>query len=271
MLMQTAMERFIKAREAGGYSPRTLDGYRYALRPLAAAHRKVPRKPEQIEDFLARWMDPETRRTRYWRLHAFYAWMVERKHLKAKHNPMTAVPEPRVQKKHARGLTDDELAQLYGYPHRRHMWLFLLLLIDCGVRKEEGWGLQKGDVKDSTIIVTGKSGQREVPVSPEIRNMLLDLLPFPWKSPESAGQLVRRAFRKAGISGRRASAQTLRVTWTRRAKMDKVTKKAAGGWKTYKMLEHYLGDITDDVIEQHRSGTPLRLVADLVTNAASRQ
>jgi integrase len=136
----------------------------------------------------------------------------------------------------------------------------MLTMFDCGIRRDEAFTIERDRIKEHTLIVMGKGGEREVPVSDAIREQLLDMLPWPWKSVESAGQLVRRAHRQAGVTGQRSSSHTLRVTWTRLADMDKVAKKAAGGWKSWTMLEHYLGDITEDAIRQHRAGTPLHLL-----------
>lgn len=266
MRTKDAMGRFLTAKDAAGYSPRTLANYRVTLTQLAARYPELPTLPEQIENFLAHWTATVTKDTKDKHLRAFYRWLVARKAIAKKADPMPFVERQRLRPRWARSFTVAEVNRLFAYPHSPHMRLMLLLMLDTGLRREEAWGLRPENVKDRTVVVWGKNGAREVPISPAVRNVLRQLLPFPWKTPESAGQLVRRAFRLAGIEGRRASAHTIRVTWARLSKMDKLNKKRAGGWRSWKMLEHYLGDITEETIEQHARGTPLHLFSLLSEN-----
>lgn len=239
---------FLTAKISAGYAAATLEGYRYTLNPLAQLYSSLPTKPEAIERFLAQWSHPETKATRWRRLCTFYRWLVKRHLIRARDNPMLYAETPRARTKAARGLTRQELVRLFDYPHKPAMKTLLLLLIHCGLRREEAWGLKPSNVKDYVdqsgrayyaLVVSGKTGEREVPIPLPLRNMLRELLPWPWKTAESMGQLVRRAFRQAGIDGKRASAHTLRVTWARMWPGDKVLLKGMGGWKTWRMLEHY--------------------------------
>lgn len=255
--LKALTDAFLAARESQGFSPSTLESYRFTFAAMARRYEHLPTQPEQLERFLAVWPHMVTRETNYKRLAAFYRWLVKRKRLAPENNPIAMMDAPRIRPMAARGLTRDELRRLFGYPHAAPMRLFLQLPLDCGLRLSEAWGLRLEDVKDDTVIVRGKNGAREVPISPKIRDELRAMLPFPWKSPRSAGQLVRRAFHLAGLSGKRASYHTLRVTFARLWKGDKLALKGIGGWASWKMVEHYRPYDLDEAVAQHQRFSPL--------------
>lgn len=253
-----AYKLFVEAKRAAGVSEATLERYYYTFVPFMKAFPHLPRDPEPIERWLTRWKSPVTRYTKYKTLNTFYAWLVRRRKIAPEDNPMAYMDKVIQRRESARGLSEPEVQQLFSYTgHSPHMRLLLSVMLDSGLRIGEAMSLTRSDVKEDTVYVFGKVGGREVPIAPDLRDALRQLLPWPWKDAKSAAQLVRRAFRLAGLDGKRASAHTLRVTFARMWTGDKVALQGIGGWRSVAMLNHYRPYNVNEAIVQHAKHSPL--------------
>ena len=89
--------------------------------------------------------------------------------------------------------------------------------------------------------------------------MVLAALPWPWSSANYAGMAVSEAFRRVGIPGPRAGAQTLRHTFVRYWQGDETLLVGIMGWTTGRMLKVYRPYDLDRAIHQHGMFTPVHI------------
>ena len=98
------------------------------------------------------------------------------------------------------------------------------LLLDTGLRVGEVAGLTLPDVGEYSLRVTGKVGDRQVPVSPWIREAILAIVEgdLCWVSQCRPGRplgrsgiqrAVRKVLRRAGLRGTKLGPHTLRHTF----------------------------------------------------------
>ena len=258
MLTSDAIAAFLAAKTARGLAARTLETYRYRLNIFARCYPALPHLPAQIDVFLAQ-VGPtqETRETYYRLLRNLYRFLNRRE--LTTDNPVTGVDAPIVRPKVARSLTAEQLSILLMYPgHSEQLRSFLYLLADTGLRLSEALSIDNAaQVGLDTIIVSGKVGEREVPISPRVAAMVVDCLPWPWGSRDAAGLAVRRAFRCAGFTGRRASAHTLRHTFVRLWRGDESLLVGIMGWTSARMLQVYRPYDVHRAIAQHRIYSPI--------------
>lgn len=252
-----AVAAFLDGKRARGLSEKTLSNYGYSLGKFARVVTVLPLKPEPIERFLAdAGPEPETRDTYYCILQIFYRWLRVRKHIRR--NPMVAIERPIVPPKVARWLTHDELKRLLAAPHPWVVRVFLLLIVDAGLRLSEALSVTAADLTGDTAIVSGKTGQREVPISPLVRIAVLNVGAWPWTRPDSASKAVRKAFARAGFTGKRASAHTLRHTFSELWEGDESILQGIMGHRSPRMLrKRYRLYNVPRALRQHQKHGPL--------------
>jgi integrase len=203
-------------------SPRTTEGYQLRLTRFAGAFRDLPTKPEPVEGYCAQFTNPGQYDTHWRTIGTMYRWLVRRRKLDPARNPMLYAERPRTRRQVPRAFTDAEIHQLFAHPHEGYVRLLLRLLLRTGLRLGEAMSLEASTecLRERTIVVTGKTGTREIPCDPELITVLRWMLPWPWKDARIASHTVILAMRAAGITGKRASAHTLRHTFARRWKGD---------------------------------------------------
>ena len=221
MRTEVALQGFLNTCRARGLRPRTVAWYGVLLRRFNHACPELPTEPGEIERFLGDLQGSDETRHGYYRaLRAFYGWASKR--LKVK-NAMKKLSPPRRQKKRPRTLTLAELGWLLAAPLGERDRALVNLFIDTGIREGEAVGMSTDDIGDETIVVEGKTGQREVPISEETRRQLLEIAVdgyiFTGRSgpltASGAYQAVVRAMTLAGISGKKLGPHTLRHTFGR--------------------------------------------------------
>lgn len=260
--MQTseALSLFLAAKEAKRLSPRTLQNYWYFARIITERFDTLPAAPEPLEAFItSRGPSDETRDT-YWRfLRNVYRWLKRRRHIAE--NPFDLMERPVLPRKIPRSLTREQLDRLlHDESHELPMRALLMLLADTGIRIGEALSATADRFTTHTIIVSGKVGDREVPISPEVKQMVLDYgLPWPWSSAQAAGWAIRKAFRRAGFSGKRASAHTIRHTFARLWAGDETTLDGIMGWSTPRMRKVYRPYDVSKAVREHATKRVLAL------------
>lgn len=151
-------------------------------------------------------------------LKSFFAW-AERTH--DLHNPCNGLTLPRPRRRLPRVFTHDELGRLFEVADTERDQLLLLVILDCGLRVSEVANLRRSHVRDRWLIITGKVGERRVPVSEELEKRLEgfgtgDRL---WIGPQGPltmdgiSQVYRRLCARAGITGPKVGPHTLRHTF----------------------------------------------------------
>lgn len=149
----------------------------------------------------------------------------------------------------------------------------LALLFDTGIRLGEAHGLTWSAVGEETILVDGKTGRREVPLSSWTKWVLLGV-DLPWRG--AKGQLtlsgvyqaVRRCLRRAGVA--RGGPHLLRHSFARQYILD-------GGdvFSLQRILGHrdlattriYVEMDMTEIVAQHRRFSP---IVRLLEDAAAR-
>ena len=253
-----AAQLFLNSCKAKGLSPRTIQWYGDILRQFVFRYPKLPRKPMQIEEFIASCKGGDERKHGYYRtLRRFFRFL--RRHYKVK-NPMELVDPPRRMAKLPRVLTPDELDQLLSFPHKAKIKASLLFLADTGARLGELARLNPGDISQNHVgyiaKVNGKTGFRYVPISWDTCNALVNYLPLGWTT-DWLGRLISTAFDDAYVVG---TAHTLRHTFATLWKGDEFALQRIMGHSTIVTTVRYRHLRTEQLIEQHNQYSPLRMV-----------
>jgi len=223
----------------------------------------VPQGPEEIEAYLgALGGSPSSRHIVFRVLRTFFRWLELRYGLPS---PMAGVRGPLVRPKPMRTLALPQLAGLLGAAGSPRDRALLELLIDTGIRIGEAAGLHQADVEDDGIHVDGKTGARLVPISPGVAESLRTWLPWSGLhgplTRSGLQQIVKRAMRRAGITGPRASAHTLRHSFARCYLMaggDVFSLQRIMGHRDLKTTQGYLALADRDLRDQHARFSPLR-------------
>tara|TARA_B100000029_G_scaffold97226_1_gene87511 strand:+ start:7554 stop:8606 length:1053 start_codon:yes stop_codon:yes gene_type:complete len=154
-------------------------------------------------------------------------------------------------------LTPFELLNERTHRDRKYLRPFIYLLMDTGIRLGEALSVNESSFHDGFVEVSGKVGDRVVPVSPIVEQLCKSVLPWPWERSYTAGQAVRRALKRVGIKGERASAHTLRHTFCRNWDSDESVLVDIMGWTSPRMLSVYRPFNKRVAKELHESNSPL--------------
>jgi integrase len=221
-----AVKAFIKNREIQGVSKRTLEGYPSRFKPFIGRYPMLPTTTEEIEDFLGSLkVDPETKWSYNKDLKALYHFLEERKGIQLTNRPgafpnknLITFPLVKFPRKVRRVLTIEELRQLFPFAENFKEKAILILLIDSKVRATELLSLDREKVYPDHITVTGKTGERDVPINPETYGILVQLaLSGPLFTVNGKRMrreflriIVRRLMERAGLSGEKLGPHILR-------------------------------------------------------------
>jgi site-specific recombinase XerD len=167
------IEAFIHSRTLH-VAARTIEWYHYTLGPLAESLGDRPVasiSTADIESFLARMSpgrSPRTLQSFYTAIVALCNWAVERGHLAA--NPTAPIhpPDPHRHRRHIPDtFSDAQVRALLAACQERRDRAILLVLLDCGLRRNEllGLDLEDTDFDDGFLLVHGKGNKdRYVPI-----------------------------------------------------------------------------------------------------------
>lgn len=261
---QEMVEAFLASKGSRSLSPKTVQLDRWTLGMLCERFAELPTGPEALEGLLGSLAgSPETRHGHWRRLRTFYRWCQRRRGCP---NPMAEVAAPGRKKRPPRVLTIEQVQQLLGRCLNLRDRALLELLLDTGVRIAEAWALRLADILQETIMVEGKTGQREVPISPQVRGLLLETV-LPWqgaKGPLTLNglqQVVIRALARAGITGPKHGPHLLRHTFARLyilAGGDPFSLREILGHTSVETTQIYVGMDRRAVIAQHAKYSPMR-------------
>ena len=283
MKTQAAIQEFMLSR--GGLRPKTQREYRKHLVQFQKRFPDLPTTPQPIQSWLNSLqrqkgkqdleLAPETVHARFRTIRAFYK-QIHLWHPKIR-NPMRLVRPPRLLPKAMRTFTEKELYQIFTLPLPLSDRTMVTLFLDTGIRAQECAGLTWDDVRPSYVTVSGKTGERDVPIN-EITFRLLQTLKaqsnhnhyvFQGKrgplTYEGVYKTIRRICRQANIDGRRSSPQTFRHTfgteYASSGACDPKTLQAIMGHSDFKTTLRYIQNNLKRTIENHQLCTPLRLIA----------
>lgn len=166
--------------KAGGYSRNTVEDRGILLRRI---NRELPMgleraTVEELEGWLSRdgW-SAQTRATYYGHVRGFFAWAGHPNRPILDWDPSASLVRPRVPLGLPRPVSDAELAQ--AITQTRPPWrMFVVLAAYAGLRCCELATIDRTDVSERYLIVTGKGGKtRPVPTSPQIWRLVEPLPP----------------------------------------------------------------------------------------------
>ena len=266
-----ALREFIKSRISSNLSPRSIEWYEDRLRSFVKFCPNLPRRPEPIEDFLASVHgNPETKRDTFNALRTFFKFISQRHRIP---NPMEAVCPPRRPKTRMATLEDFELVKLLEQAEGLRDGAILTLLVDNGMRAGEMCSLLKHNIKQETVLVCGKTGWREVPISDETRELLLQVAAQSLdehvfhddhRKPISRFtiyRIVREHMEKAGIKGPKLGPHRLRHAFGKNFLVeggDLRSLQEIMGHTDVKTTQKYATLNLTDIIKKHRKFSPLR-------------
>ncbi len=185
---------------------------------------------------------------------------------------MDAISPPRHPKTLMPTLEPNELLRLLQSAQDPRDRAILTLIIDSGVRAGEVCSLLKHNIKQETVVVQGKTGWREVPISDETRRLLLQ---FAVQSPGDhvfhghkgpitrhlIYAIVRRHMEKAGIKGPKLGSPRIRHAFGKNFLVeggDLRSLQEIMGHADIKTTEKYASLNLTDIIKKHRKFSPLK-------------
>jgi len=165
-----------------------------------------------------------------------------------------------------------ELMKLLNSAETTRDRAIITLLTDCGARAGEVCSLLKHNIKEETIIVHGKVGWREVPISEETKHLLLqvaaqspdDYVFHGHKGPITRHliyAIVRRHMEKVGIKGPKLGPHRLRHAFGKNYLVeggDLRSLQEIMGHADIKTTEKYATLNLTDIIKKHQKFSPLR-------------
>lgn len=272
MKTQAAIDEFLHSCIAANLRPVTVAWYTGKLGKFANSCPKVPKKPGKIDDFLAGIQgEPETKHAYYRTLRVFYRFLRKRHKFP---NPMELIDPPRCPKKVMATLEAEQTMRLINSASNLRDRTILTLPIDTGMRSTEMAGLRRQDIKAETVIVRGKSGEREIPISDETRRMLLALIASNGSKDDHVFQghkgpitrhgvyrIVSTHMGKAGIQGPKLGGHRIRHGFGKAYLVnggDLRSLQEIMGHANITTTQKYTALAMHDVIEKHHRFSPLR-------------
>jgi integrase/recombinase XerD len=271
---ELVIREFLDSRISANLSPATISWYKDRLYPLTKSCPDLPRRPEPIERFLATIQgSPETKYDVYRALKTFFKFMCSRRKLP---NPMDDIRAPRRPKTLMPTLEVSELIDLLNSADSPRDRAVITLLVDCGVRAGEVCSLLKHNIKQETIIVHGKVGWREVPISEETKRLLLQVAALSSDDYVFHGQkglmtrhliyaIVRRTLEKAGIKGPKLGPHRLRHAFGKNFLVqggDLRSLQEIMGHADIETTQKYASLNLTDIVKKHQKFSPLKAAHD---------
>lgn len=275
MRTEKAIQAFLDNCRARNLASSTVSWYRQRLILFARYSPELPQDIQPVETFLAGINGTAECKHAYFRsVRALYYFAEPRYHIR---NPIKGSNvEPIRHKKVMPTLEPEEAMRfLLTAVTLRDRALFTLLL-DSGIRTTEAATLRQRDIRQETIIINGKSGELEVPISEETRRLLLALIdqvgPQEWVFSNGRGgplsrhtiyKLVRDHLKSTGIYGPKLGGHRLRHTFGKTYLAtggDTRSLQKIMGHKNIETTEKYANLNMGDIVKKHHRHTPLRLI-----------
>ena len=267
MESEQAVKTFIARCRAKRLSERTITWYQWILGQFSRRFPELLTKPEEIEAYLAEVKGGDETVHGYYRaLRALYNFLERRQ---GAPNPMRMVEAPRRKRKQPRVLDVPEQAMVLALAWCQRDRAILTLLLDTGIRVGELASLRAWDIRSESIVVRGKTGEREVPISEELPALLEGLgdgyhVFIGAKGPLThwgLRRIVRKYLKAAGLQGNKLGPHTLRHTSATQYIEnggDPFSLQEILGHSTLEMVRRYVQMAKEKVKRQHAQYSALR-------------
>jgi len=245
-------------------------------RLIAAFPDELPITPEPLEQHISSIKgSPEHRHGSFRAIRALYRFLERRHRLPVDpqwgiQNPVSQMHAPRVPRKLPASLSLDEFTQLFAATENDQERALLLLSADCGLRGGEIASLQVENIGNEFITVYGKTGERQVSISPEVRDTLLAFAPekgyiftgrFGPHTTKTLYHIVKNLLQRAGIKKRHKGTHLLRHSFGRNSLVlgaDLVTVQKQMGHTSILTTRKYTELAQEEVHEIHQRTSPAR-------------
>ena len=267
-----AIELFLESRRSKRLSGVTIDTYQWAFGKMERMYPgELPQTSSDIQQvFIANSaLSSSSLQTIWARLRIFWSW-AESEGICA--NVMKGVPAPVMKHKLPRILRAGDIRLLLGSVEAERDYAILAALLDTGMRIGELASMARASVSAEGVLVSGKTGDRMVPMSPDVmklvksqgderglwvglRGRLTD-----W----GLQQIVRRNMRKAGFEPPKIGPHTLRHTFGIHYILkggDVFSLQRIMGHRRLATTMIYVDMSTELVAQQHRKFSPMAGVA----------
>jgi site-specific recombinase XerD len=185
--LEGAVAEFLEDRAFRNLSPQTIEWYRGVLEPFVryAMTRGVTAPADVTRPLVRAFLAEQSRRVAPHRVNHYrdglvrlYGWLVAEGCVTQ--NPADNLPKLKEPRKLTPTFTEDEMRRLFAQPDRRTFlglrdYLFMLVLLDTGIRLSEALGLKAQDIDfdAGTLKVMGKgSKERMVGFSSDVGRQL---------------------------------------------------------------------------------------------------
>jgi integrase len=259
---------FLESGKRRGLSTWSIKWYRQFLIRYGKLYPELPvDDPEIIDNFVGSHKSSDIQRHNAYRaLRAFYNYLEHKKVITSIINPVKQTYPPVVKRREKPYLSLEQVKELLNYPlHRPITKVLLYFMCDTGCRIGETRYLTKDsfyEQDDGPVVklnVSGKTGERIIPISPAVRDMVMYLpgdKPFDYTVRHLSG-LVKEGMLKVGIKG---NAHLLRHTFCSLYEGDIVSLRAITGHTNIRMVENYRHNKLGHAIKQHKQGSPIALI-----------
>ena len=167
-----ASRLFLDNRRSRNVAENTLWGYEWALGKMADIYpMRLPESRQEIERLFRSHAElaPDSLKGLWRKLKTFWIWAEE---TGIAENVMAEVPAPLTRTKLPRTLEPGEIRRLLDAARSERDYAVLALILDTGVRVGELASLRRDGIRRRSIRVSGKVGDRIVPISPRVRALV---------------------------------------------------------------------------------------------------
>lgn len=201
---------------------------------------------------------------RVWR--QFFNWRLR---TSSSPSPMATMQKPTIKKALPKTLTWPQVERILGCCKRPLQKTLINLILDTGLRASEIAGITLQDLEEDRVRVTGKTGTRFVPISPAVREMVRQQLPF--RDRRYLYNTMRKPIRRAGVTsgGLHLLRHTFALHWVMGGG-DVFSLQRIMGHTDITTTRIYVEMAMSDVLQQHGQYSPaLRLPAEPPSNEAA--
>lgn len=265
MTIQELVHEYSIYCQARGLRPATLRTYSWALSRFTSLISIWPSRPRQL---LPVFSDPtlsqESRLDLKRSLATFFRWAESEFQLPPADHLLPKLPHHRLQ---PRVLSTEEIGLLWLACRTKQQQALISLGLDTGLRLGEIATLQPHHIYPSHLRVQGKTGQRQVPISPNTYELLIATVPWTGRrgklTTSGVRQLIVKTMLAARLQGEKLGPHCLRHTFAThylaRGGNVRVLQDILGH-TSLNMTMHYVHLAARDVAHDHARYSPVQLV-----------